>query len=490
MLAALALLLLSAPAWGASGTTTISYMVPGDHTVTVDCGPNGKVTVGGADFTGDNNEFPMFHGHSITVTAVPNSNGHTVGFAVNPSGNASGMTLGVNSVHIGSVVGDVTIGVTFTAPPPPPSGPGSNPGSRPQTPTPPPAPETDPEPEEPPPAAETQPGDEDEQPVTEPDEPAVPGDEPPVTEIPAAPPNDNEGPAPDAAPTDTTPALVTVPVTGAEQSIEAEALVTGSVAEVSVDVPRLDELMTADTGAETVTIDLSAVPADIDTVVIPVVAMQAVAEQAASDANLLIGMEVALPRATVTFDVPALDAIVEQAREDTVTLHVKEVGPERLTPPQQEVVAATPEVALIVEVTLRSGDEIISDFRDGSAEVRLPYTPAPGEDTATITVWYIAADGSMEQLPCTYADGLVIFTVHHLSNYIIMPGNIITIDPAATGPTDPNAGPDATGPNAPDDAHCFICALLGTTAAPWCWLIPLLVILAIAGAAYLRHRRK
>ena len=406
----------SAPALAANDVE-ISTVLPSSHAVTVVCGAGGKVRISGADYTGTR-AFTVSRLGSFTLTAVPNS-GYMLDAITSDS--ADGFTLGTSSASLSSVYRDVRISVSFRS------------------------------------------------------APATP--KPPVTPapIPAA------APAPTPTPTPTPPSTpspspqrVTVPVTGTQGSITVQAELSGETAELSVDEDELNELLTGDTGSSTVTVDLSPLDADINTLIIPVSAIEALAAQAEDGENEPLGLELVLSASSVTLDAAALNAVARQAVGDTISLHVEEVGPAALNTAQQAVIAAQPSSALIVEVTLRSGNTVISDFDGGSAEIRLPYTPAIGEDTSTISVWYIAGDGSMEQIPCVYEDGFVVFIVEHFSNYIIQAGNI---SPAPDH--DIRAG----------EPHCFICACFSGDIAPWCWLLPLLLVLSALGLV-LWHRRK
>ena len=51
----------------------------------------------------------------------------------------------------------------------------------------------------------------------------------------------------------------------------------------------------------------------------------------------------------------------------------------------------------------------------------LPYTLKDGEKAEDVTVWYLASDGTMTEIPCTYdaKTGLATFTVTHFSEYVV-----------------------------------------------------------------------
>lgn len=75
---------------------------------------------------------------------------------------------------------------------------------------------------------------------------------------------------------------------------------------------------------------------------------------------------------------------------------------------------------IVFSLTLTSGDKTITDF-GGSATVSLPYELKDGETAADVTVWYLAGDGAMTEVPCSYdpVTKLATFTVTHFSLYVV-----------------------------------------------------------------------
>ena len=77
------------------------------------------------------------------------------------------------------------------------------------------------------------------------------------------------------------------------------------------------------------------------------------------------------------------------------------------------------------------GDNVVYDFNmvyadnndkvefQGEITVSLPYTLLPGDDIDSIDVWFIADDGTLEQVNGTYSNGFVTFTTNHFSYYTV-----------------------------------------------------------------------
>ena len=414
---------LAVPVW--AGEAHLSTSVPAAHTVTVVCGTGGSVVVDGEVYSGVS-RFAVQRYDSFALTAMPDPGCALASIAA--SGD-SGMTLSADGASLDRVSRDVTLTVVFRS-----AGILPDPG--------------------------------------EPD-PAVPTPAP-SDALPPAPP----APLPSPGPTPQGQAEgFSVPVTGAEKQIAAAAFVQGDTAQVRIDDVQLRALLEGD-AAELVSIDLSGAGAGVAAASIPVSAFRTMAQTPSANGGGA-GLRLVMPEAEVRFDGTAVQAISRQAQGSTVVLRVEGIEAAGLTPAQQEALSRESDNAPLIQVTLRSGDALVTDFAGGFAEVRLPYSPRPGEDTSAITVWYVAADGVLEQVPCQYEDGFVLFTVGHFSEYLIRPGDI-------TAGANGVQGPD----NADSSAHCFICGLLGRSVAPLCWLIPLSAAVALGGILWYRYTKR
>ena len=179
--------------------------------------------------------------------------------------------------------------------------------------------------------------------------------------------------------------------------------------------------------AETVT---QAVAEAKETGTAPVVSVEVTAAEDAQAIRIILPAEavttlageagaaltVTSPVATVTFDTAALTAITEQA-DTEIVLVVSPVAAAELS----EAQAAAAGEAPVVELTLRSGDTVISRFGSGSATVTLPYTLQEGRQAAGVVVWYLDDAGATTPCETSYdeAAGMVTFTTPHFSKYMI-----------------------------------------------------------------------
>lgn len=189
-------------------------------------------------------------------------------------------------------------------------------------------------------------------------------------------------------------AVVTIEDEQLAEAVEtalSEAEAAGAAPVVQVEVNRME-------GAEAVEVTL---PAD---------ALTALA--ARDDAELVVTSEVA----QITFDSAALSAITQQA-DGKIVLAVSPVAHALLNEAQAAAAGEFP----VVELTLRSGDAVISDFSAGTATVTLPYALADGQQAEGVVVWYVDDNGGTTPCDTSYneAEGLVTFTTPHFSRYAI-----------------------------------------------------------------------
>ena len=76
----------------------------------------------------------------------------------------------------------------------------------------------------------------------------------------------------------------------------------------------------------------------------------------------------------------------------------------------------------VYDFTVTGGNGAISDFGGGAVTVRLPYTPADGEDPNNIVIYYISDSEELVAVPnCVYnpQTGTVTFTTTHFSVYAV-----------------------------------------------------------------------
>jgi hypothetical protein len=76
---------------------------------------------------------------------------------------------------------------------------------------------------------------------------------------------------------------------------------------------------------------------------------------------------------------------------------------------------------IVFSLTITAGNKSVTSFGNGTATVSLPYELKAGEKAENVTVWYLAEDGTMSEIPCTYdpVTKLATFKVNHFSLYVV-----------------------------------------------------------------------
>ena len=156
--------------------------------------------------------------------------------------------------------------------------------------------------------------------------------------------------------------------------------------------------------------------------------------------NAESSLQVKLPDATVSFDKDALTAIGN--RSETVTLVAKEVEDTTLTQEQKEALKEK-EVAVILTLEAYAGATKITSFGTGKVTVSVPFTVPAGKAGTDFYVAYVAADGTITEMPTVYANGALQFETTHFSNYVVL--EKVKQEPPVTEP--PVTEPPVTEPS-------------------------------------------
>ena len=130
------------------------------------------------------------------------------------------------------------------------------------------------------------------------------------------------------------------------------------------------------------------------------------------------GLEIKLPTGSVSFDKDAVAAISEKTGSKDLTLHLDDIKVTELNTAQQGAVQ-TMNVQVVLDAYLTAGTERVTDFGNGKATVKVPYTLKDNQSSLGIVVWYVDSKGVTTQINAKYDGQNVVFEVPHFSNYII-----------------------------------------------------------------------
>ena len=212
---------------------------------------------------------------------------------------------------------------------------------------------------------------------------------------------------------------ITVPVSGDSASVSVSASVSGATATVKAPTTtELNKVIGESVKTGDVTIDVSGLNRNIATVSIPTETVKAIEKAVSDPDNDASALTVKLTDGSVTFDAAALAAIVDQAKGSTIQLNLDSVGESKLKTAQKAAIKDM-DVQAVYDAYLASNGQRISDFKGGKATVTVSYTLKEGQTGRGVVVWYVAEDGEKTEVPTTYNDKTVSFTVEHFSNYVI-----------------------------------------------------------------------
>lgn len=113
----------------------------------------------------------------------------------------------------------------------------------------------------------------------------------------------------------------------------------------------------------------------------------------------------------LVFDTEALKNIDGQTKE-SLKVEIKDVSVDHKTEQPGR---------LVVSLTITAGGKHITSFGNGTATISLPYELKAGEKAADVNVWYLAEDGTITEVPCSYdsTTKLATFKVSHFSLYVV-----------------------------------------------------------------------
>ncbi len=124
-----------------------------------------------------------------------------------------------------------------------------------------------------------------------------------------------------------------------------------------------------------------------------------------------LDLVVKLPEGTATINNEALASILDQSTGTAdMKIELKEVTTNSLSLVQKESVRKDD---LVFDINILMGSKKITEF-DGKLTINVPY-----DGELPVAVWYLNDKGQLEKLESRYRNGLVSFTLNHLSLYVV-----------------------------------------------------------------------
>jgi hypothetical protein len=125
-------------------------------------------------------------------------------------------------------------------------------------------------------------------------------------------------------------------------------------------------------------------------------------------ANAGLGMEIAMPAGTLSFDNDAARSVHSRSTGATIASTIYEVNPATLPAQQQNAIGASD---IVFRISLAANRNYITEF-EGNLSITVPFEGEP-----PVGAWRVGTNGELEQLEATFnpADSTVTFITNRLS---------------------------------------------------------------------------
>lgn len=162
---------------------------------------------------------------------------------------------------------------------------------------------------------------------------------------------------------------------------------------------------------KTAEIDLSGTKSGITDVTLPTDAVKKIVD---SD---VVSLTVKLPDVTVSFDNKALAAVAEQSSgaDLSLSVNVGTANNSNLTDAQKNAITGARELS-VIEVSLSSNGEKISNFNGGSVTIDVPFQWSM---KGLLRAYYIDENGNKSAIDVTYKNGVATLVLNHFSTYVV-----------------------------------------------------------------------
>ena len=216
-----------------------------------------------------------------------------------------------------------------------------------------------------------------------------------------------------------TPAvIVTVPVSGSEKSIQVNARISGTTANIeNVDLSKLETVIGDDVKTGVVTISFLGLNKKVDTVKLPANVVKQIAEAVNDPDNDAESLEIVLSDgSSIEFDAKTLGDKIAQVDGVDITISIRYIDASTMNTLQQQAVGSRPALDIIVT----SGGRPISDM-GGRITMYAPYELGLGEQAGGVVVYYVDGNGSKQLCETSYdpIKKQVSWVTTHLSIYMI-----------------------------------------------------------------------
>lgn len=219
---------------------------------------------------------------------------------------------------------------------------------------------------------------------------------------------------------------VSIPASHGDASVNLKATVSGSNAALKEITDNNLKKLLEDADSDTIVLDLSGLSKSIKSVSISKKSLEKIeAEMQKEDSNV-DGLTINMPGGTILLPEDCVTEILNQAEGDTIKFSLESIKKTKLTSAQKEAVGKFDNAELFDISLTSNGKKIctkeLGGFGGEDVFILLPYEMKEGENEHNTKVYYVAEDGSLENIPALYIEGAkeFILEVEHLSVYAVL----------------------------------------------------------------------
>lgn len=123
-------------------------------------------------------------------------------------------------------------------------------------------------------------------------------------------------------------------------------------------------------------------------------------------------------KASAQLDGKALEVIAEEAGTADVTMEIGKADTDTLTDAQREIVGGQD----AYELQISADEKAISDLKDGTVTITLPYILKDGENAECLIVWCVDENGDVKSYACAYhaSEKTVTFQADRVGLYLVV----------------------------------------------------------------------
>ena len=219
---------------------------------------------------------------------------------------------------------------------------------------------------------------------------------------------------------------VSIPANHGDDSVKLKATVSGSNATLKEITDKDLEKLLDGENSDTVVLNFSGLSKNVKSVTIPKKSLEKIEAEMQKEDGKVEGLTINTPNGTILLPSDTVTELLKQAEGNTIKFAIESIKESKLTKDQKEAIKKFDKAALFDIYIESNGKRIcttdLGGFGGEVALMLLPYEMQKGQNKHNCKVFYIAEDGSLENIPALYnEDGQdFILELEHLSVYAVL----------------------------------------------------------------------